>query len=333
MVAQTSPSNNDADRDDAATTPVVYQLWGSQSSDQCHSIPATAPDGPLRPPNAMELKMTNDLNDNQITLLPHTYQGSVISQRESDGYINATAMCKAAGREWSHYRGNKSTDEFLTALGGSLGIPVDLLVQTIATGPNDTRGTWIHPQVAVHLAQWLSAEFAVKVSQWVVEWMSGVKPSDRVWAQFEDRISLVYDKVPVGYFCVFKEIADLFASLIANGADFGTRIILDISVGVCWGKHWTDNSFDDKFGPRMKFDHDYPQYFPQAVSNPQPAWCYPEDALPTFKRWLREIYLSQKLEKYLISLVAQKKLPAQMANNTLAALAAREANRSLPKAG
>lgn len=271
--------------------------------------------------------------DTQLALVPHTYQGSVISQREADGYINATAMCKAAGKEWAHYNSNSTTKAFLTALEGSLGIPRDQIVQTIATGANEARGTWVHPQVAVHLAQWLSAEFAVKVSQWIVEWMSGQKPSDRVWAQFEDRVSLVYDSVPVGYFCVFKEIADLFASMISNGADFGTRMILDLSVGGCWGPFWTKNNLESKFGARMKFAHNYPDYFPQSLSNPQDAWCYPEDALPTFKRWLREEYIPKKMPAYLKNQVSQKKLPPQIANNALAALAQREANRSLPKAG
>ncbi|MFZ3485012.1 KilA-N domain-containing protein [Sphingomonas sp. 3-13AW] len=269
--------------------------------------------------------------DHQIELVPHTYQGALIQQRSADGYINATAMCKAAGREWSSYR--RSAEPFVTALEGSLQIRRDLIIQSITAGANDARGTWVHPQVAIHLAQWLSPEFAVKVTEWVYEWMSGKKPSDRVWAQFEDRVSLVYDNVPLGYFCVFREIADLFASMISNGADFGTRMILDLSVGNCWGPHWTKSGYDAQFGARMKFDHHYPPYFPQAWSNPQDAWCYPEDALPTFKRWLREVYVPHKMPAYLKSQVAQKKLAAPIANNALAALAAREGARSLPRPG
>ena len=37
----------------------------------------------------------------QLELLDHTYGGEIIRQRSSDGYINATAMCKAAAR---HHR-------------------------------------------------------------------------------------------------------------------------------------------------------------------------------------------------------------------------------------
>lgn len=272
--------------------------------------------------------MTAD--DHQMELVPHSYQGSLIQQRAADGYINATAMCKAAGREWSSYR--RSAEAFIVALEGSLQIRRDVLVQSISTGANDSRGTWVHPQVAIHLAQWLSPEFAVKVTEWVYEWMSGKHPSDRIWAQFEDRVSLVYDNVPVGYFCVFREIADLFASLISNGADFGTRMILDISVGLHWGNHWKKAKLDERFGPRGSFPHNYPKYFPQAWSNPQPAKCYPEDALPTFRKWMREVYVPHKMPAYLRGQVAQKKLAPAIANNALAALAARDAARALPSA-
>lgn len=270
-------------------------------------------------------------HSNQLMLVPHSYQGSLIQQRSGDGYINATAMCKAAGKEWSGYRRLDTTNAFLAALEGSLQISRDLIVQSITTGANEHRGTWIHPQVAIHLAQWLSPEFAVKVSEWVYDWMLGKPPTDRVWQQYEDRISLVHNTVPLNYFCVFNELSELMASLITNGANPGTRMILDISVGRHWGSHWKDANLQAKFGARAKFPHNYPSYFPQSWSNPQEANCYPEDALPTFRRWLREVYVPHKMPTYLKGQVDQKRLPAAIANNALAALAAREAGRALPK--
>jgi hypothetical protein len=276
--------------------------------------------------------MTDSYLDSQLMLVPHTYQGALISQRATDGYINATAMCRAAGKEWSAYRRNDTTEAFLGALEGSLQIHRDLIVQSITAGANEARGTWIHPQVAIHLAQWLSPEFAVKVTEWVYEWMSGKHPSDKIWAQFQDRVSLVYDNVPDGYFCVFREIADVFAALISNGCNPGTKMLLDISVGMHWANHWKSVKLAEKFGDRRYFDHFYPQYFAQSYANPQPAACYPEDALPTFRRWLRDVYVQHKMPTYLKTQVQQKKLPAEIANNALAALAAREAQRALPRA-
>lgn len=40
-------------------------------------------------------------------------------------------------------------------LARSLGIPGDLLTHSVVRGPNHERGTWVHPQVAVNLAQCL----------------------------------------------------------------------------------------------------------------------------------------------------------------------------------
>lgn len=270
-------------------------------------------------------------HDNQLVLVLHTYQGSLIDQRATDGYINASAMCNAAGKEFNAYSILDSTAAFLTELSSVTGIPVTGLIQSVSGKVPTLQETWVHPQVSIHLALWASPQFGVRVSEWVVEWMSGHHPTDRIWAQFEERVSLVYDNVPIGYFCVFSQISDLFASLIMNGANFGTNIILDQSVGRCWGSRWTDFDLASKFGERAKFPHNYPRYFPQAWSNPQDAWCYPEDAIPTFKRWMREVYIPQKMPKYLQDQVRSSKLPAQIANNALAALASREQRRALPK--
>lgn len=267
--------------------------------------------------------------DQQLALLPHSYQGSLIQQRASDGYINATAMCKAAGRLWGHYSENAGTKAFLAALQGSIGNPIDPVVQSVMTGANETRGTWVHPQVAIHLAQWLSPEFAVQVTHWVYDWMRGIHPQEKVWQQFQDRVSLVYDSVPEGYFCIFREIADLFATLITGGANPGTKMILDISVGKHWATHWKDAGLAARYGARGQFPHSYPEYFPQSQAGPQLAACYPEDALPTFRRWMRDVYVPHKMPNYLKTQVQQRKLPAQVANDTLAVLAQRQQGRSL----
>ncbi len=255
-----------------------------------------------------------------LDLIPHAYQGELITLRAHDGYVNATAMCKAAGRLYADYSRLATTRSFLTELAGSMGIPIDHLVATIAAGPNEHRGTWVHPQVAIHLAQWASPKFAVQVTKWVIDWMTGLDPRDRVWQQYEDRVSLVNNTVPVGYFSAFNEIAPLFATLIIGGADFGTKMILDLSVGLHWGRHWKDADLAARFGPRAKFDHNYPRYFPQSWSNPQRANCYPEAALPEFRRWIREVYMEAHLPAYLKDQVRQGKLPAAIATTAMDAL-------------
>lgn len=119
------------------------------------------------------------------------------------------------------------------------------------------------------------------------------------WRQFHDRVSLVYDNVPAGYFCVFKEIADLMVTLINAGAAIGDKFVPDISVGLAWSKHWQVRSLSELFGERSQYEHNYPEYFPQAQSNPQTPFCYPDAALPEFRKWMRETYLPSGLPAYL----------------------------------
>lgn len=122
---------------------------------------------------------------------------------------------------------------------------------------------------------------------------------DIAWRQFHDRVSLTYSSVPPGYFCVFKEIADMFVTLLKAQADLGQSFIPDISVGQGWAKHWKAENLDSVFGMRRQFDHNYPDYFPQALSNPQPAYCYPDEALGEFRKWFREDYLPNKMPNYI----------------------------------
>ncbi|SKA90210.1 KilA-N domain-containing protein [Thiothrix eikelboomii] len=107
-------------------------------------------------------------------------------QRPEDGYMNATAMCQATVKQFADYNRLSATTAFLTALSTDMGIPISELIQTVRGG-NGQQGTWVHPHVAIHLAQWLSPEFAVKVSRWVFEWMGQGKSN---LSQHPDFISI-----------------------------------------------------------------------------------------------------------------------------------------------
>jgi len=103
-----------------------------------------------------------------LDLIVHEVDKSIIQQRTHDGYINATQLCKVAGKRWHQYFMPEATGSFIRALSSSLGVDRTELVQSEA---NDE--VWVHPQLALHLAQWLSVDFQVKVTEWVHRWMSG----------------------------------------------------------------------------------------------------------------------------------------------------------------
>jgi len=110
-------------------------------------------------------------------LITRSFNSVIIGQRVTDGYINATAMCKASGKKLGHYLENQITQAFLEALSADIGIPISTLVQIRKGGKPELQGTWVYPYIAVNLGQWCSPQFAVLVSKWVHEWMAtGKKP-------------------------------------------------------------------------------------------------------------------------------------------------------------
>lgn len=141
-----------------------------------------------------------------------------------------------------------------------------------------------------------------------------------VWQQFHDRVSLAYNAVPPGYFSVFKELSDMIVTLIHSGANIGSDFVPDISVGLTWASYWKKENLEEKYGTRKEYIHSFPPYFPQSASNPQKPYCYPDDALPAFRRWMREIYLPTKLPAYLNKKVREGSLPASFAEISLQAL-------------
>ncbi|WP_187431309.1 hypothetical protein ROLI_030890 [Roseobacter fucihabitans] len=141
-----------------------------------------------------------------------------------------------------------------------------------------------------------------------------------VWKQFHDRVSLTYNSVPTGYFSVFKEIADMIVTLGQAGLSIDSSFVPDGSVGIHWAKHWKAQELESKFGKRVPWDHNFPDYFPQAKSNPQPANAYPEAALPEFRRWMRENYIGDgKFTTYINTKIKQKELPASFSQLVIAA--------------
>ena len=52
------------------------------------------------------------------------WNGVAIQRRHADGFINATAMCKANGKRWNHYSSNERTREYICALAASLGTQI-----------------------------------------------------------------------------------------------------------------------------------------------------------------------------------------------------------------
>jgi hypothetical protein len=102
-------------------------------------------------------------------IIARQFNAVTIYQRPTDNYIDATAMCKACGKRLQNYTRIDTTQEFLEELSLTTQISVSRLIQTVTFDFPKKTCTFVHPYVAINLAQWLSPKFSVQVTQWVFE--------------------------------------------------------------------------------------------------------------------------------------------------------------------
>jgi len=117
--------------------------------------------------NGLSMSTNAFVSMDNHALVSRSWNGTPISRRTTDGYVNATTMCKANGKQWNDYWRTDRATAYLEALAAETGIPVSSLCLSLKGGA--FQGTWVHPQVAVDLARWISAPFAVWMDGWFLE--------------------------------------------------------------------------------------------------------------------------------------------------------------------
>ncbi len=163
------------------------------------------------------------VENNQIDLV---INDQVIMHRNIDKYINATQLCKAGGKKFSHWICLDSTKELIMELEKSInksnaGIPalnVDIKsinksntensalkkdIKIFESNLIDSKiggnhvGTWIHPDLAIQLAQWISPKFALQISSWIRTLFTKgkVEMDIKIIKEQENKIKLLQDMV------------------------------------------------------------------------------------------------------------------------------------------
>jgi len=226
-----------------------------------------------------------------MKLIEHEVQGSPVQQRSSDGYVNATAMCRVAGKQFKHYNANAQTKAFFAALESEVGIPTTKLVQSVSGGDYRIQGTWVHPQVAVHLAQWLSPVFAVRVSKWVYDWLSG-QGTQSGYSYHLKRYTTNMENVPYGHWSMLQEMMiGLIGPMESRGYVLPENLLPDISEGRMFCKFLRDElAMDTDSLPTYRHDfEDGRVVYPKA---------YPNALLPAFRAHFFEVWLPEKSLSY-----------------------------------
>ncbi|RAO74956.1 KilA-N domain-containing protein [Dyella jiangningensis] len=238
-----------------------------------------------------------------LALIPHKVDnGLIIAQRQSDGYINATAMCQAVGKQFNDYTRLASTREYVDALSDETGIPVSELIQTFKGGDTSRQGSWVHPDLAIHLAQWLSPKFAVMVSKWVREWLAGGRHAGGAMPYHLQRYMKNRTRVPYTHFSVLNELTiSLIAPLEDQGYTLPDNMVPDISQGKMFAK-WLREKYDVDTDTLPTYKHEY------ADGRVVDAKLYPVGFLDEFRKHFHEVWMPTKATEY-FGMRDQKALP------------------------
>lgn len=227
-----------------------------------------------------------------LQVIARRVDGATIEQRRIDGYINATALCSACGRSFNDYGRLKSTVAYLSELAIETGIPVSELVQAIQGGGRNVQGTWVHPTVAIHLAQWLSARFAVQVSKWVYEWMNGGAVKELRMPYHMRRYVKNRANVPEAHFSILTEMTQLvIAPMEEAGYTLPEKLLPDISEGRMFSR-WLRDALGLDTDAMPYYDHYYED------GRVVRARAYPEAYLPHFRHHLRQVWIPEKSIAY-----------------------------------
>lgn len=226
----------------------------------------------------------------KLPLVYHKAENELISQRVEDGYVNATAMCKAAGKVWYEYTRAATTEPFLQALSADTGISRDALIQSIRGGLPDMQGTWVHPQVAIHLAQWLSPKFAVLVTKWVMDWMTGKLKAPNLPYHLRRYMANAHN-VPYDHFSMLNEITlHLIGPLEQLGYTVESYKLPDISMGKLFCSYLRKSGYDVDSYPTYKHHYEDGRIVD--------AKAYPNELLQMVRKFFVEEWLKNRAEKY-----------------------------------
>lgn len=249
----------------------------------------------------------------EFSLITHEIENTFVLQRAVDGYVNATAMCKAVGKNFADYQRLEVTKAFLVELSkelglpialssevktlqtnkltvGSMGIPTDLLIVTVTVGRNENRGTWVHPDVAINLGQWCSPKFAVAVTKWVREWTTG---KSKIGLPYHiQRYMANMSEVPHTHFSMLNELTfALIGPLESRGYVMPDNMVPDISEGRMFCK-WLRDEKGIETDVLPTYKH---RYTDGRVVN---AKLYPLALLAEFRLHFNEVWLPQRSMQY-----------------------------------
>ena len=115
---------------------------------------------------------------------------------KKNGYINATKLCHKNKKEFKNWYQNKASKELIKVAEGAADYPSSVILKRLQE-PNETRGTYVHSKIIVHIASWCSPNYALMVSDIVTEYHTkyAIEEKDKLLNKSRDKIDRLEKKV------------------------------------------------------------------------------------------------------------------------------------------
>lgn len=225
-----------------------------------------------------------------FNLISHQVDNVLIHQREVDGYVNASAICKASEKDFLVYLKEESTQNFIKELSDDLRIPQDKLVIKFDGGTPELSGVyWVHPNLAIHLGQWCSPKFAVRVTNWVMQWKTNQNKTK--FPYHIKRYMANLRNIPTDSWCMLGEMTiSLIGPLEARGYTLPEHMLPDISTGRMFCSYLRSKGIDTNTLPTYKHMFEDGRIVK--------AKLYPNWLLSDFREYFSKEWLPKNAERY-----------------------------------
>ena len=158
-----------------------------------------------RPINKKKMvkKEYNDLRDVMFEHIDKDYAHGKLGEFEvimmkKNGYVNASKLCNSAGKRYAKWIQNNVAKDLINELKSADRIRSPLFINVIK-GRYDTRGTYVHPKLIVHIASWCSPKYALMVSDIVNEYhiKQAIEIKDKLLNKKDDKIDKLNKKIDI----------------------------------------------------------------------------------------------------------------------------------------
>lgn len=231
-----------------------------------------------------------------------TSQELVVVHMDGEPRIDSRLVAMSLGIEHESFMKTLNTYEQELQEVGLLRFEIGAVKQKGARGTKYVKYVMLNEDQAI-FATTLSrntrqvVEFKLKLTKAFSEArkreQSSLYGSTNVNMLWQQRLALFNERthIPVGYWCIYNEIAAACWRIEFLGAHLREDAVPDISVGQHWCKYARSKGLDMSL--IRKYPHHYPDKRGIVAAN-----IYPDIWLPAFRRWFHGDYLKNEFPRY-----------------------------------